>query len=149
MGRTGTILLVEDNRDDEALAMWALRKHQRAGDVTVARDGAEAIDYLLAQGCYAGAGARPLPDLVLLDLNLPKVSGLEVLRTVRSHARTRLLPIVVLSSSAAEGEVAQSYALGANSYVQKPVSLERFSEVIDLLGRYWLVLNEPFAGAAR
>lgn len=131
-----TILLVEDNADDEELTLRALKKNNIGNDVIVARDGAEALDYL--------QGPRALsPQLVLLDLKLPKIDGLEVLRRLRGDERTKLLPIVVLTSSKEERDVVESYSLGANSYVRKPVDFEQFVEAVKSLGLYWLVINEP------
>ena len=128
-----TILLVEDNRDDEDLALHALRKNRIADEVVVARDGAEALERLF--------GPEPLPELVLLDLKLPKVDGLEVLQRLRGHPRTRLLPVVILTSSAADQDRAASYGFGANSYIRKPVDFVEFNEAVKQLGRYWLGLN--------
>jgi len=132
------ILLVEDNPDDEALAMRALAKTKVANEVVVARDGAEALARLF-DDTQRLAG---VPDVILLDLKLPKVDGLEVLRRIRADARTRFIPIVVLSSSDETKDVADSYRLGANSYIRKPVDFARFTEVVRQLGAYWLVLNE-------
>jgi len=137
-----TILLVEDNQDDEELAMLALQKGNVANDVIVARDGAEALDYLFATGPYAGRNAPKLPQVVLLDLKLPKVDGLEVLQTLRSEKRTSLLPVVILTSSKEQEDVMRGYRLGANSYVRKPVDFHQFVEAIGQLHLYWLVLNE-------
>jgi two-component system response regulator len=130
------ILLVEDNPKDEALALRALRKCAIAGEVAVARDGAEAVDFLFDRG-----SAR-LPQLVLLDLKLPKLSGLEVLRRIRAEERTRLLPVVILTTSVEERDRLDGYRSGANSYVRKPVDFSAFAEAIVQLGRYWLELNE-------
>lgn len=130
-----TILLIEDNRDDEDLTVRALRKNNIANDIQVARDGAEALDILLADGAE-------LPQLIVLDLNLPKISGLEVLRRIRSDERTKLLPVVVMTSSQEDEDIIQSYSLGANGYVRKPVDFMQFSEAVRLLGLYWLVLNQ-------
>ncbi|HEX9800495.1 MAG TPA: response regulator [Thermoanaerobaculia bacterium] len=141
--RSKTILLVEDNPDDEALTLRALRKHNLGNEVVVARDGAEALDYLFATGPHAGRDASATPQLVLLDLKLPKLDGLEVLRRVRSDERTRLLPVVVLTSSREERDLIDSYRLGANSYVRKPVDFNEFVEAARQLGLYWLLLNEP------
>lgn len=131
----GSILLVEDNPRDEELALRALRKNQIANEVVVARDGQEAIDLLLHDG--------PLPALVLLDLNLPKIDGLEVLKRLRAEPRTRLLPVVILTSSAEDRDRLEGYRCGANSYVCKPVDFTRFTEAVRQLGVYWLDLNEP------
>jgi len=138
-----TILLVEDNPDDEALTLRALRKANVANEVVVVRDGAQALDYLLCAGAYQGRDALDLPQVVLLDLKLPKVGGLEVLRRVRATERTRLLPVVVLTSSDEERDLVDSYRLGANSYVRKPVDFVAFSEAVQRLGLYWLLVNQP------
>ena len=139
------ILLVEDNVDHEALTIRALRKNNIANDVVVARDGVEALDFLFARGKYQGQ--RQKPSVVLLDLKLPKMDGLEVLAELRKDDRTRLLPVVVLTSSDEEQDVVKSYALGANSYVRKPVDFNEFMSATKQLGLYWLVLNEPPAKA--
>lgn len=133
------ILLVEDNPDDEALAVRALKKHRIANEIVVVHDGVEALEYLLGT-----EQKRPgkLPLVMLLDLKLPKIDGLEVLRKVRSSARTRLLPVVVLTSSKEERDLLESYSLGANSYVQKPIDSQAFSEAVRQLGLYWVVWNE-------
>jgi two-component system response regulator len=136
------ILLVEDNPDDEALTLRALKKNNIKNEVVVAHDGAEALDWIFARGVYAGRDASILPQVVLLDLNLPKVSGLEVLKAVRDDPRTKRLPIVVLTSSKEEQDVIAGYDLGANSYVRKPVDFVAFTEAMRHLGMYWLVLNE-------
>jgi two-component system, response regulator len=137
------ILLVEDNPDDEALTVRALRKNNIKNEVVVAHDGAEALDYLCGKGKYSGRDVRGTPQVVLLDLNLPKVDGLEVLRQLRSFEHTKLLPVVVLTSSNEEKDRINSYGLGANSYVRKPVDFNQFMEAARQLGLYWLVLNEP------
>jgi two-component system, response regulator len=137
-----SILLVEDNPDDVALTLRALKKNNIANEVIVARDGEEALEYLTATGKYAGRSVTDLPQIVLLDLKLPKVGGLEVLRAMRADPHTRLLPVVVLTSSSEEGDVIASYDLGANSYIRKPVDFNKFTEVVRQLGLYWLVLNE-------
>ena len=135
------ILLVEDNPDDEALTRRALAKNNIQNEVRVARDGAEALEILLGTGAHAG---HPLaPEVVLLDLKLPKVDGLEVLRRIRADERTRLLPVVILTSSREERDVVSGYGLGANSYIRKPVDFGQFVEAVRQLGLYWLVLNEP------
>jgi two-component system, response regulator len=136
------ILLVEDNPDDEALALRALKKNNITNEVVVARDGAEALDYLLGTGSGAGNGAAALPQVVLLDLKLPKVDGLEVLRRLRADPRTKLLPIVILTSSNEDQDRLRGYDLGANSYVRKPVDFSQFSDAVRQLGLYWLLLNE-------
>lgn len=141
--RDRTILLVEDNPDDELLALRALGKNGIAGDVVVAHDGVEALDYLFATGDYSGKDPGVLPRLILLDLNLPRVGGLEVLERLRSDERTRLLPVVILSSSGEQRDMLDGYGLGANSYVRKPVNFEQFVRAVEQLKSYWLVLNEP------
>lgn len=135
------ILLVEDNPDHVALTIRALKKNNIANDVVVATDGAQALDMLLNRGAYAGKDME-LPNVVLLDLKLPKVDGLEVLRALRGEERTRLLPVVILTSSDEEQDVLQSYQFGANSYIRKPVDFMQFLEATKQLGLYWLVLNE-------
>lgn len=137
------ILLVEDNPDDEALTLRALRKANVGNEVTVVRDGAEALDFLFATGAHAGRETSILPQVVLLDLKLPKIDGLEVLRRVRADHRTKLLPVVILTSSDEEQDRIRGYALGANSYVRKPVDFTQFAEAVRQLGLYWLVLNQP------
>jgi len=136
------ILLVEDNPDDEALTLRALKKNNIVNDIVVARDGQEALDFLFAQGPHADRDPRRLPQVVLLDLKLPKLDGLEVLRRIRSHEPTRYVPVVVLTSSSEEQDMLRSYDLGANSYVLKPVDFVQFMEAARQLGLYWLVLNE-------
>lgn len=137
------VLLVEDNPDDEELTLVALQENNIGNPVVVVRDGAEALEYLFGTGRYEGNEARPMPVVVLLDLKLPKVNGLEVLRRLRAHDSTKYLPVVVLTSSKEEEDRIQSYALGANSYVRKPVDFAQFVEAVKQLGLYWLVLNEP------
>jgi two-component system response regulator len=139
--KEGAILLVEDNPDDEALTLLALRKNHIPNEVVVAHDGAEALDYLFGTGAWAGRDTRRQPQLVLLDLKLPRVDGLEVLRRLRGDERTRRQPVVVLTTSKEERDVAQSYECGANSYIRKPVSFDEFMEAVRELGRYWLALN--------
>ena len=138
-----TILLVEDNPDDVALTLRVLKKHNVANEVVVAHDGVEALDYLFGTGAYAGRDLRQQPQLILLDLKLPKVDGLEVLRRIRKDPRTRLQPVVILTSSKEERDRIEGYALGANSYICKPVDFNQFAESIRQLGIYWLLLNEP------
>ncbi len=133
------MLLVEDNADDRDLTLRAFTKHNFGNTVELAEDGQQALDYLFGEG--PDGSPRPLPELVLLDLNLPRVNGLEVLRRIRASERTRTLPVVVLTSSAEEQDLVQSYALGANSYVRKPVSFTEFMSASHQLGMYWLVLN--------
>jgi two-component system response regulator len=141
MGRK-TILLIEDNPDDEALTLRAIKKNNILNDVVVARDGAEALDYLFGTGKYAGRDTAGMPELVLLDLKLPKIDGLEVLRRMRAAKSTSLLPVVILTSSKEERDRIRGYSLGCNSYVQKPVDFVQFTEAVQQLGLYWLVLNE-------
>jgi CheY-like chemotaxis protein len=136
--REKRILLVEDNPRDEALTLRALQKHNLQGAVVATPDGVEALDYLLPAG---GNAAQPLPELVLLDLKLPKLDGLEVLRRLRDHERTRQLPVVILTSSAEERDILEGYRLGTNSYVRKPVDFAEFTEAVRYLGLYWLILN--------
>lgn len=137
-----TILLVEDNADDEALTFRALMKNNIGNQLIVARDGAEALDYLFATGPHSGRDVNLGPQVVLLDLNLPKVSGLEVLRQLRANERTRHLPVVILTSSNEEQDRFRGYENGANSYVRKPVDFNQFMEAVRQLGLYWLILNE-------
>jgi two-component system, response regulator len=137
-----TILLVEDNADDEALTFRALTKNNIGNQLVVARDGAEALDYLFATGQYSGRDVNAGPQVVLLDLNLPKVSGLEVLRQLRTNERTKHLPVVILTSSNEEQDRLHGYENGANSYVRKPVDFNQFIEAVRQLGLYWLILNE-------
>jgi CheY-like chemotaxis protein len=137
-----TILLVEDNADDDALTYRALMKNNIANQLVVARDGAEVLDYLFGTGKYSGRDLNLGPQVVLLDLNLPKVSGLEVLRQLRANERTRLLPVVILTSSNEEQDRLHGYDSGANSYVRKPVDFNQFTEAVRQLSLYWLILNE-------
>jgi two-component system response regulator len=140
--RNKVILLVEDNPDDELLTLRALRKNNVLNKVVVARDGVEALDYLFGTGEYAGRDTAVMPQLILLDLKLPKVDGLEVLRRMRADDRTRLLPVVILTSSREQQDMLDGYGLGANSYVRKPVNFEQFVQAIEQLKLYWLILNE-------
>jgi CheY-like chemotaxis protein len=135
------ILLVEDNPSDEALTLRALRKNNISGTVVVKRDGAEALDYLLVRRSDPG-GICALPQLILLDLHLPKIDGLEVLRRIRADARTRLLPVVILTSSREDTDLVRGYDLGANGYVRKPVDFVQFAEAVRQIGLYWLIINE-------
>ena len=137
-----TILLVEDNPDDEALTLRALRKHNITNRVVVAHDGVEALDYLFGTGAHAGRDLSEMPQVVLLDLKLPRIDGLEVLKRVRADERTRLLPVVVLTSSKEDQDVINGYRFGCNSYVRKPVNFDEFVEAARQLGLYWLLLNE-------
>lgn len=136
------ILLVEDTASDEKLTIRALSEAKIANEVVVARDGAAALDYLFARGAHRDRDVAALPQVVLLDLNLPKVSGLDVLRAIRADARMRMLPVVILTSSRQDRDVLDGYELGANSYITKPVDYEKFREAVRLLGLYWIVLNE-------
>jgi len=136
------ILLVEDNPDDVELALHALRKENLANSIHVARDGEEALEFLFCQGPYAGRSFEQPPKLVLLDLKLPKVDGLEVLKRVKADERTKTIPIVILTSSREERDLIKGYGLGANSYIQKPVDFEQFRETIKTVGLYWLVINQ-------
>ena len=137
-----SILLVEDNPDDEALTLRAFRKNNVTNEVVVARDGAEALDYLFGTGAYANRDTSPLPQVVILDLKLPKIDGLEVLRRLRAAPHTKLLPVVILTSSNEERDRLEGYDLGANSYVRKPVDFGEFVDAVRQLGLYWLLLNE-------
>ncbi|MEO8053770.1 MAG: response regulator [Acidobacteriota bacterium] len=141
--RNGFILLVEDNPSDAELTLRALKKARVANDVHVVRDGAEALEVLFAEGADAGRAGFALPRVVLLDLKLPKVDGLEVLRRVKADERTKLIPVVVLTSSREESDLVASYHLGANSYIVKPVDSDKFFEAVHQVGLYWLLLNEP------
>ena len=139
---TKPILLVEDNVDDEALTRRALKKNNILNEVVAAHDGVEALDYLFARGVHSNRDLSIMPSVVLLDLKLPKVDGLEVLRELRSNARTKMLPVVILTSSKEEQDLIKGYSLGANSYIRKPVDFGQFTEAVRQLGLYWLVLNE-------
>jgi CheY-like chemotaxis protein len=136
------ILLVEDNPDDEDLTIRALKKNKIGNEIIVARDGAEAVDFLFGTGAHEGRDTTDLPQVVLLDLKLPKLDGFEVLRRIRADQRTRLLPVVILTSSKEESDVVRGYSDGCNSYVRKPVSFDEFLEAARQLGVYWLLLNE-------
>ncbi|HEX5476382.1 MAG TPA: response regulator [Burkholderiales bacterium] len=137
------ILLVEDNPDDEALTLRALRHAKIANEIVVARDGAEALEFVFATGKFEGRDAQRPPALILLDLKLPKMSGLDVLKRLRADARTRLTPVVVLTSSSEDEDMLSSYQLGANSYVRKPVEFGAFAGAVGQLGLYWMLLNQP------
>ena len=136
------ILLVEDNPDDEALTLRALKKNNIRNEVVVARDGVEALDYLLGTGASAGRDMSVMPAVTLLDIKLPKIDGLEVLRRLRANERTSLLPVVILTSSKEEQDLIDGYKFGASSYIRKPVDFSQFTEAVRELGLYWLVLNE-------
>ena len=136
------ILLVEDNPDDEALTLRAFKKNNITNEVVVAHDGAEALDYLLGTGTYAGRDVSKLPELVILDLKLPKIGGLEVLGRLRATPHTSLLPVVILTSSNEERDLLEGYGLGANSYIRKPVDFSEFINAVQQLGLYWLLLNQ-------
>ena len=142
MGKNKIILLIEDNPDDELLTIEALKDNNIRNEVVVAHDGEEALDYLFKRGKYLDSEFHFLPQVVLLDLKLPKVDGLEVLQQIRSNESTKLLPVVVLTSSKEESDLVTSYQLGANSYIRKPVDFEQFTQAIKYLGLYWIVLNE-------
>jgi two-component system response regulator len=136
------ILLVEDNPDDQELTLRALKKNNISNRIVVAQDGVEALDYLFCAGTYADRDINEQPQMVLLDLKLPKVDGFEVLRKLRADNRTRLLPVIILTSSKEQQDIVNGYGLGANSYVRKPVDFQQFVEAVQQLGLYWLVLNE-------
>ena len=142
MKRDETILLVEDNPDDELLTQRALKKSNICNEVVVVRDGAEALDYLFAMGAHEGRSLVAMPQVILLDLDLPKVDGLEVLRRIRSDERTKRLPTIILTSSEDQQDLVESYGLGANGYIRKPLDLAQFRAAVQQLGLYWVVLNE-------
>ena len=141
--REKMILLVEDNPDDEALTLRALRQSKLANEIVITRDGNEALEFLFATGKYEGRDVSHAPAVILLDLKLPKLSGLEVLQRLRADPRTRLIPVVVLTSSSEDEDMLRSYELGANSYVRKPVVFGRFADAVSQLGMYWMLLNQP------
>jgi two-component system response regulator len=142
MKRDETILLVEDNPDDELLTRRALKRSNVCNEVVVARDGVEALDYLFATGAYEGRSSVAMPQVILLDLDLPKVDGLEVLRRIRSDVRTRRLPTIILTSSEDQQDLVEGYGLGAIGYIRKPLNLAQFRAAVQQLGLYWVVLNE-------
>lgn len=137
------ILLVEDDPDDEALTLRVLQKNRIANRIIVVRDGAEALDYLFCRGGYSQRNPREMPQVILLDLKLPKIGGLEVLQQIRADERTCLIPVVILTSSKEDLDIINSYRLGANSFVRKPVKFEEFAQAVHQVGLYWLLLNEP------
>lgn len=137
------ILLVEDNPDDEELILLALKDHKVVNDIMVARDGVEALEYLFAIGRYAGGDLTKLPALVLLDLKLPNLSGLDVLKRLREDPRTKIIPVVILTSSNEEQDIVTSYQLGVNSFVRKPIDFHEFQKVVKEIGVYWLLVNQP------
>lgn len=142
MNSAHVILLVEDNRSDEELTLRALRKANIGNKVVVARDGAEALDWLFGRGVHASRDPNDVPQVVLLDLNLPKIGGLDVLRAIRADERTKLLPVVILTSSSEDRDLVNGYELGANSFVVKPVDFNQFADAVRQLGLYWLLLNQ-------
>ena len=141
--REEPILLIEDNPDDEALTVRALRKRNISNPIVVCHDGADALEYVFGTGKYEGRNPADFPTVTMLDLELPKVDGLAVLQRIRADERTRLMPVVILTSSNQEADIVRSYELGANSYVRKPVEFEQFVEAVQQLGLYWVLLNEP------
>lgn len=141
-----TLLLVEDNPDDEALTLRALKRHKLVKNIVVARDGQEALDYLFAQGAFSDRDINQLPHVILLDLKLPRIDGLSVLQQLRANDVTKNVPVVILSSSNEEQDILRSYNFGANSYVRKPVDFEQFLETARQLGQFWMVLNEVAYG---
>ena len=138
-----TILLVEDNEDDVKLTLRAFKRNNMQSPIAVARDGVEALEFLFAEGAYADRAGKPLPSLIILDLKLPRLDGQGVLKAVRADERTRLVPVVVMTSSKEEEDLSRSYALGANGYVRKPVDFDEFVEATKILGLYWLTVNQP------
>jgi len=140
---TKTILLVEDNPDDVKLTLRAFKHNNMMNPIIVARDGVEALDFLFARGAYAERAGKSLPTLIILDLKLPRLDGLGVLKAIRADAQTRLIPVVVMTSSKEEQDLIQSYSLGANSYVRKPVNFAEFLEAVRVLGIYWMMTNQP------
>jgi len=151
--KTRTILLVEDNEDDVELTLRAFKKNKIANEVVVARDGVEALDYLFRKGSYSDRNTDDMPAVILLDLKLPKLDGMEVLRSIRANENTRLLPVIIMTSSKEEQDIANGYNMGCNSYIRKPVDFIQFTQTVQQLGIYWLLLNElpmaPVAGKKR
>ncbi len=143
---TRKILLVEDNPDDVALTLRAFKKNNIKNEVVIATDGQEAVDWLFGTGTHAGRDTTDLPAFILLDLKLPKLDGMEVLRAIRANPQTALLRVIMLTTSREEGDVVESYSLGATSYIRKPVDFDEFIRVVGQLGLYWLILNEPAPG---
>ncbi|KAB8331416.1 response regulator [Scytonema tolypothrichoides VB-61278] len=141
-GNNKTILLVEDNPDDEALTIRALKRNHISNEIVVVHDGVEALDYLFGTGVYAGRDISLKPTVILLDLKLPRINGIEVLRRLREDERTKLLPVVILTTSSEEQDMLNSYTLGCNSYIRKPVDFIEFTEAVRQLGMYWLLMNE-------
>ena len=137
------ILLVEDSQDDLDMTLRALRKANMANHIQVARDGAEALDFIFCEGAHAARKIENIPKLILLDLKLPKIDGMEVLRRVKTDPRTKMIPVVMLTSSKEQKDVIESYGLGTNSYIVKPVDFESFAEAVQKMGMYWLLLNQP------
>ena len=137
------ILLVEDSQDDVDMTLRALRKADMADHIQIARDGAEALEFIFCKGAHAGRKIENIPKLILLDLKLPKIDGMEVLRRIKGDSRTKMIPVVVLTSSKEQKDVIESYGLGGNSYIVKPVDFESFAEAVQRLGMYWLLLNQP------
>lgn len=141
-GTMKSLLLVEDNPDDELLTVRALKRNNILNEIVVARDGVEALDYLFGTGAYEGRDMSVMPQIILLDLKLPKIDGLEVLKRLRANERTHLIPVIILTSSKEETDLVRGYSLGANSYIRKPVDFEQFVQAVQQLKLYWLVLNE-------
>lgn len=143
MAQRNILLLVEDNPDDEELTLLAFERSSICNEVVVARDGVEALDYLFGTGTYANRDTDAMPALILLDLQLPKINGLEVLQRLRAHDRTKLIPVVILTTSNEQQDLINSYNFGCNSYIRKPIDFNQFMTVIQQLGMYWLLINEP------
>ncbi len=143
MTRRSLLMLVEDNPDDEELTLLAFEQNNISSEVVIAHDGVEALDYLFGTGIYANRDLSVMPALILLDLQLPKINGLQVLQRLRADDRTKLIPVVILTTSNEQQDLINSYSLGCNSYIRKPVDYEQFVRVVQQLGMYWLLLNEP------